>query len=230
MSTPLVSVILPVYNGARYLNETIDSVLAQTYPALELIVVNDGSTDSSEDICKTYQNIRYVYQENQGVPFARNNGVSLAKGEFLCFIDQDDSWKPEKTDAQGKAFEEHPNLGYCLTRQEFYLTENVERPDWCPEDWLNRPVAGFSPSTLMIRKSLFEKMGPFDTSLPTGSDTEFFFLLKDADVPFTQLEEVFVRKRIHQDNQSKSRDALRRDIMETLRRSIHRQRAQTRES
>jgi len=230
MSTSFVSVILPVYNGAQYLNETIDSVLMQAYPTLELIVVNDGSVDNSEGICKTYQNIRYVYQENQGVPFARNHGVSLAKGEFLSFIDQDDLWMPGKCEAQMMAFQKHPHLGYCLTRQEFYLTENVERPDWCPEDWLNRPVAGFSPSTLMIRKTLFEKMGPFDTSLPTGSDTEFFFQLKDADVPFTQLEEIYVRKRIHQDNQSKSRDALRRDIMETLRRSIHRQRAQTRES
>lgn len=224
MNSPLVSVILPVYNGATFLRETIESVLTQTYKYFELIVVDDGSTDDSKEIIQSYPEAQYVYQTNQGVPFARNAGVQNSNGQYLCFIDQDDLWLPEKLEKQIQAFRAQPELGYCITRQVFYLSPDVPRPAWCPEDWLDKPLAGYSPSTFMITRSLFEQKGAFDTGLLTGSDTEFFFKLKDEMVAFLQLDEVLVKKRVHSLNQSTAREALRRDIMETVRRSIHRQR------
>jgi glycosyltransferase involved in cell wall biosynthesis len=221
---PLISVILPAYNGARYLSDTIGSVLAQTYRPLEVIVVDDGSKDDSAEIAGSFDHVRVLIQENQGVPFARNAGIAAANGDYLCFIDQDDTWLPEKVQKQLESFTAQQGIRYCLTRQVFYLSEGEALPDWCPPDWLDKPVAGFSPSTLMIERSLMEEMGPFDTSLLTGSDTEFFFHLKDKQIPFHQLEEVLVRKRVHGNNQSATRDQLRRDILETVRRSIQRQR------
>ncbi len=227
---PFVSAILPAYNGATYLTEAIESVLHQTYSEIELIVVNDGSTDDSAKIIQSYPGIIYIQQSNQGVPFARNAGVEVAQGEFLCFIDQDDVWLPEKTRLQVDAHKRNPDIGYSITTQVFYLSSGVERPGWCPEEWLDRPIAGFSPSTLMIKRTLFNEMKQFDTNFPVGSDTDLFFRLKDNRVPFYQLQQILVRKRVHLTNQSATQVLLRRDIMETVRRSIQRQRSQIKES
>src|SRR5438045_4181238 len=91
---PLVSVIMPVYNGAAYLAGALASISAQTYPRYELVVVNDGSTDDSAAIVQSFPNVRYVYQENQGIAAARNFGVSFSRGELVAFLDQDDYWAP----------------------------------------------------------------------------------------------------------------------------------------
>ena len=104
--TPLVSVIIPVYNSAKYIQKAIDSVLDQTYSNYEIIVVDDGSTDETRQKLQSYQNkIRYVFQENQGSATARNTGIKLAKGDLVAFLDSDDFWSmPEKLDRQGACF------------------------------------------------------------------------------------------------------------------------------
>lgn len=101
----MVSVITPVYNAEKYINQTIDSMLAQTYPQMEFILVDDCSTDNSNDIikhyCEEYDNIIYFKQErNQGAAVARNKALKLAKGRYVAFLDSDDIWKPEKTKVQ----------------------------------------------------------------------------------------------------------------------------------
>jgi len=101
VSDPTVSIVIPVYNGRRYLAEAIDSVLAQTYPHVEVVVVNDGSTDNSAEIIASYGNrIVVVEQENQGVGAARNAGMQRATGQFIALLDQDDWWRPEKLEKQ----------------------------------------------------------------------------------------------------------------------------------
>lgn len=222
---PLVSVVMPVFNGRAFLDDTIRSVLGQTYVNHELIVIDDGSTDGSAELLRGYPEIKVIQQENKGVPVARNRGVSESSGEMICFIDQDDTWAHDKLERQIEAFLTNPELKYCTTRQIFYLAEGAERPNWCQPEWLDKPLAGYAPSTLMIRRSTFLDFGQFDESLLTGSDTELFFKLKDANVPFRQLDEILVRKRVHGSNHSNMTEALRRDILMTVRRSIQRQRS-----
>jgi len=110
--SPLISVIIPVYNYDRYLAEAIESVLSQTYHHLEAIVVDDGSTDQSAEIARSFaaRGIRYCYQVHAGIGPARNKGVELAQGDFLAFLDADDRWPQYKTERQLRAFESDPTL------------------------------------------------------------------------------------------------------------------------
>ena len=113
MSNQLISVIAPVYNGENYLSQSIESVLKQTYKNIEIIVVDDGSTDKTADLVKTYlnqPNIRYIYQKNGGHGSALNTGVSSATGEFLSFIDHDDLWDHRKLQLQLQAFVDNADL------------------------------------------------------------------------------------------------------------------------
>src|ERR1043165_3045241 len=118
---PLVSVIIPVYNGARHLRAALESVFAQTYRSFEVIVVDDGSVDESAIIAQSFPEVRYIHQTNCGVAAARNHGIEAARGEFLAFLDQDDLWTPDKLRLQIEYLLSHPEIGYTLTRQKFFL-------------------------------------------------------------------------------------------------------------
>src|SRR5687768_9695612 len=126
---PLVSVIVPVHQGERYLGEAVESVLAQTYAPIELIVVDDGSTDRSADIARGFGPVvRYVYQVNAGQSAARNHGVRLARGPLLAFLDDDDSWSPGKLALQVAALASDP----CLEAVFGHVRQFVS-PDLPPE-------------------------------------------------------------------------------------------------
>ncbi|MFM6456289.1 MAG: glycosyltransferase family 2 protein, partial [Planktothrix sp.] len=116
-SSPQVSVIIPVYNGERYISQAIDSVLSQTDSNYEIIIVDDGSTDNTHQIiqhyiekCQDLDLIRYIFQSNQGVAAARNQGIQIAKGEFIALLDQDDVFLPEKLAHQVAYFQTHPDV------------------------------------------------------------------------------------------------------------------------
>src|SRR5690606_1176147 len=108
---PLVSVITPTYNRADFIGEAVESVLAQTYPNFELVIIDDGSTDNTRDILEPYlkdSRIRLFHQQNQGQSVARNRGLEEATGEFICFLDSDNAWFPEKLEKSLKAFDHNP--------------------------------------------------------------------------------------------------------------------------
>ena len=115
---PLVTVVIPVYNTERYVGETLRSVIAQTWKNIEIIVVIDGSTDGSLDICRGFDDarIRIVEQENQGLAAARNTGIRESAGAYIGFIDSDDTWWPEKVEKHVQRFEEDPDLGIKRVR------------------------------------------------------------------------------------------------------------------
>ena len=104
MDKPLVSVIVPVYNGEHYLSFAIHSILRQDYHPSEVIVVDDGSTDNSANIARSFKEVRYIHQSNQGVAMARNVGIAAARGEFIAFLDADDLWTPNKLSIQNAQF------------------------------------------------------------------------------------------------------------------------------
>ncbi|QIT56556.1 glycosyltransferase family 2 protein [Aquisalimonas sp. 2447] len=112
-AAPLISIVTPTFNRAGYLPVAIDSVLAQTFPNLEYLIVDDGSTDNTSDVVNSYddERIRYFRQENQGQSVARNVGIENSRGEFVCFLDSDDAWVPEKLQQQLEAFRAHPEAG-----------------------------------------------------------------------------------------------------------------------
>ena len=112
MHKPRISVIIPTYNSAVFLPEAVESVLSQTFLPQEVIVVDDGSTDNTEDVLEPFRRrIHYIRQENQGPAVARNRGIAEAKGDLIAFLDADDVWVPEKTEIQVKVLRENPRIG-----------------------------------------------------------------------------------------------------------------------
>jgi glycosyltransferase involved in cell wall biosynthesis len=218
----LVSVIIPVYNCERYLAEAIESVLAQTYRPIEVIVVDDGSTDSSGDIARSYKELHYIYQPNQGVAVARNAGLAATDGEFIAFLDADDLWLPNKLRVQVDYLLEHPHIGYTIGRLQNFLDPGINLLPRVRKSLLERDQIGLM--TLVVRKTVFTQIGGFDPSYRVGSDFEWFIRAKDADIPMAILPEILLYRRIHDSNLSSQTQACYGGLLRMFKASINRQR------
>jgi teichuronic acid biosynthesis glycosyltransferase TuaG len=124
-SNPLISVVIPLYNAEKYIGETLESVFAQTYNPFEVIVVNDGSTDSSLSVVRKYPDVKVISQTNQGEGITRNNGVAVSKGDFIAFLDADDLWEKHKLEEQMNTFFSYPELS-VVTNLLQEINENGE--------------------------------------------------------------------------------------------------------
>ena len=199
---PLVSAVIPVFNCEDFLSEALKSVFSQTYSNIETIVVDDGSTDDSAEIAGSYPEVDYYYQENQGVSAARNTGISSSEGEFVAFLDADDVWKPEKTKAQIDYMKSHSECEISATKGKNFLEANTKLPPGLKEvkDWdkINYVI----PSTMMVRKSVFDEIGGFSTEFRASEDVEWTQRAKDAGLSIGVVEEVLVKRRFHGSNLS----------------------------
>ncbi|MEM7786276.1 MAG: glycosyltransferase [Bacteroidota bacterium] len=200
MNPPLASAILPVYNGARFLVEAVESVLAQTYAPVEVVVVDDGSTDGSAEIAERYDGVRVIRQANAGDGAARNRGVAASTGTYLAFLDADDRWRPEKLAVQIAHLEAHPEAGHVLGHMWSFLEDGMERPDWVNPETVETAMPGVLPGTLVARRSFFDRVGPFATSFETAADSDWILRARRLDGPPHVVPEVVLDRRIHQAN------------------------------
>lgn len=218
---PKVTVIIPVYNGSKYLREAIDSALGQTYPNVEVIVVNDGSTDggATERIALSYGNrIRYLAKENGGVSTALNLGIGKMTGEYFSWLSHDDVYYPQKIEAQMKYLFENRLRdtilygGYELINESSQTVAQIKPDNLYPEEKLNIPLLPIlkgliNGCSLLIHKSHFEKTGPFDINLKLAQDYALWFkMFRQAQVHF--LPGIFVRTRIHNEQQTHRKEEL----------------------
>ena len=177
---PLVSVVIPTYNYGRYVTEAVDSALAQTYPAVEVIVVDDGSTDDTRERLAAYgDRIRYIYQANAGLSAARNTGIRAASGPFVAFLDSDDAFHPRKLELQMALFAARPELGLVGTAQfsdEPRVWADIAPPapriDLSLDDIVIR--SRFAPSSAVARRECFAAVGEFDTDLRSVEDRDMW--------------------------------------------------------
>jgi len=179
---PKVSVIIPTYNRAQYLSEALDSVFSQTYQDFEIIVVDDGSIDNTNEIIKTYADkypvkIKYFYQRNTGTGAARNRGINEAEGDYIAFLDSDDLWLKEKLKIQVDILDNNLEvaLTYCratrINNKGEILDIKPAKPALKASDFLyNHRI----PPTVMIRKSCLQKVGIFDAAIRVGEDTDLW--------------------------------------------------------
>jgi glycosyltransferase involved in cell wall biosynthesis len=229
MKSPLVSCIVPVFNGQRYLGEALDSILAQTYRAFEIIVADDGSTDGTSAVAGRYgRSVRYLRQPNAGPAAARNLGLSAARGEFVAFVDQDDLWHPEKLARQMARFETRPELDLCIAHVQMF---------WVPElqgeaaRLRNQPrvhvVPGYTTGTLLARRTFFEAVGDFDTSLWFGDATEWFLRVADRKAVIELLPDILLYHRMHRANLTRRLSAAsRNEFLAIVKQSLdHRRRS-----
>jgi GT2 family glycosyltransferase len=178
---PLVSVVIPTYNRCDRLAGAIESVLHQTYAPLELIVVDDGSTDGTADLLKAYgDGIRVIHQENRGVSGARNTGIRAANGELIALLDSDDRWLPAKLEHQVSFFMASAGAMICQTEEIWIRGGKRVNPKNRHRKFSGMifektlPLCLVSPSAVMMRKSLFQEVGLFDEDLPACEDYDLW--------------------------------------------------------
>jgi glycosyltransferase involved in cell wall biosynthesis len=219
---PRVSVIIPTYNRSWCLSEAIDSVLSQTFQDMELIVVDDGSSDETPALLSRYgDRLRCLRQTNQGVSAARNHGFQAAGGALIAFLDSDDLWQPEKLARQVDFFDHQPDALICQTGETWIRRGrrvNAKHRHRKPSGWIFEPSLALclvSPSAVMMRRELLEEMGGFDESLPACEDYDLW-LRVSLRYPIHLIEEALVIKRGGHDDQLSGQHSLDRYRIQSL--------------
>lgn len=226
-SNPLVSVIIPTYNSASYLAEAIDSVFTQSYHTVEIIVVDDGSTDDTDAIAKQYlHNIQYVFQENKGTSAARNHGVTLAKGDLLAFLDADDLWMGDKLKQQIEAFSQQPELEAVFGQvQQFYSPELPPAERNRDAVRLAQPMAGYLPSAMVITPAAFARVGSFDAQMQINEFVDWYARAQDANLNSYMLPTIVTRRRLHRNNKGHQTQQRNAELVQLLKTTLSRRRA-----
>lgn len=200
-----VSVVIPVYNGARWLGECIDSALAQGDVVSELVVVDDGSTDNSAAIALAHADsrVRLCTKDNGGAASARNLGIENAQGRFIAFLDADDLWRPNKLAQQLPLLEQRKELGVVTgLMKNFWMTGLESEAEENPE--LKRPQPGVA-STFVARKAIFNDCGLLDTEFRERDIQEWIVRVKRSGWEHALVDQIVVDRRIHDANHSRIR-------------------------
>jgi glycosyltransferase involved in cell wall biosynthesis len=227
MKTPSVSVIIPTYNRSAFLQESIGSVLAQTFKDFELVVVDDGSTDNTREILSIYKsNIATIFTGHRGPSAARNSGIKATQGEFIAFLDSDDLWLPEKLEKQIH-FLKHTTKGFICQTEEIWVRNGVrvnprkkhkKFSGWIFDKCL--PLCIVSPSAVIIHRSVFERVGFFDEDMPACEDYDLWLRIAPFYPIFLIKEQLVIKKGGHQDQQSKVISSLDRFRIKAICRSL----------
>lgn len=212
MSRTLVSIIVPTYNGARYIGDAIESVLAQNYTDYEVIVVDDGSTDDTNQALEPYlERITYIRQSNQGLSRARNQGVAVSRGEYLSFLDSDDLFLPNKLAAQAQFLDSMPDVGLVASGFQYFDKDRSVLQDSCSwkiERLLDLETILFSGLTVvhgvLIRREWFSRIGGFDPSLSYCEDMDFWYRLSLEGCPIYWLPDIVCQYRLHSGNMTRN--------------------------
>ena len=227
MNQPLVSVVIAVKNGETFLREAIESVLAQTWPAIEIIVVDGHSTDRSREIARACAGVRVLLQQSQGFAGAWNEGIRAGAGTYVAFLDSDDLWEPTKLALQVAALEANPRCGYALAHTRFLRMHGAALPPGFERVDLDKDHAAPYPSVMLARRCLFDDVGFFEEHWSVSSDIEWFRRVCDRGIESLLLPEVLLRRRIHGANLSygsAGAAAFNREILSILKTSLDRRR------
>ena len=222
---PLVSVIIAVKNGERFLAAAIESVLAQDYAPYEIIVVDGHSVDATTAIAKSYPCVRLIAQVEQGVADAYNVGIDAARGELIAFLSHDDLWTPNKLSAQVDYMLCHPEIQYAITQVRFFLEPGLTLPAGFRKELLVEDHVGLMMETLMARKACFDLIGGFDPCYSSSEDADWFARASDQQVPWGVVPQVLLRKRVHDANLTFTDPKSFRNMFRILKRSIERKRS-----
>ena len=225
MTNPLVTVIMPVHNGERFLRPALESLDAQDYEPFEVVLIDDGSTDASAVIARGFPRIRYVYQENQGQAAARNAGLRLARGEFLAYLDADDLIPPHKLRRQAEYLVANPDVGCVLGRQQVMLEPGVDPPEWLTRDSIFGDLDGIPFVSAMIRTQLLRDVGGFDSSYRFAEDRDLFVRLREHGVRIDVIPEILLFRRFHGENVNFRLRPQKHPLLRSLKAKIDRERA-----
>ena len=217
---PLVSVVIPVFNGERFLREAVESVLAQQYSHLEIIVVDDGSTDGTASVARSLsETVRYFYQTNQGPAAARNRGIEQAQGSLIAFADADDLWPADKLALQLPYLIKTPAIDIVLGRIQQVM---VSGPTQAQE-----PAFSVNLGSAVIRRSVFERVGLFDETMRYSEDVDWFMRAREGGATIVTIDAVTLFYRQHEENMTRGKSAAELNVLKALKKSLDRRREQT---
>ena len=225
---PLVSVVVPAFNAERFLPDALSSIAAQTYEHVETMVVDDGSTDDTAAVARSFEGVRCIQQPHAGVAAARNKGVASTGGDVVAFLDSDDCWPPTKLARQVDHLLRQRTIGIVLGRQQVFhddvdatsATETV--PAWFASEGEGPGLVAYA--TMALWRHVFETVGPFDETRTTSEDTEWLIRARDAGIQLAILDGVVLHRRFHRGNLTSRTAIVRRDLATILHDRMRRRR------
>jgi glycosyltransferase involved in cell wall biosynthesis len=223
---PIISVIMPVFNTEKYVAEAITSVLDQTYKNIELICIDDASTDGTLKVLQSFgDKIKILNNDkNSGIATSRNNGIRVAKGAFLALMDADDIWKPTKLEKQMEQFLDNPSLDISFCFMQCFLSpdlsEEVRKLRYCPPD----PSPGYISATMLTKMESFKKVGYFDPKWRVGEFIDWYAKANNLGLKSGMVDKVLYLRRIHATNTGVTERPSRSDYLKIVKDAIDRKR------
>ncbi|MCJ7626508.1 MAG: glycosyltransferase [Anaerolineaceae bacterium] len=219
-----ISVIMPVYNGERYITEAIKSVLDQSYPVFEIIIIDDGSTDRTREIIDQYKDpVKYVYKEHSGLAATLNRGISEVQGEIISFLDADDIWSENKLELQTPLIND-PRVdmvfGYMHQFISPELTEEEKSRIYCPDG----PIPGYSSDLILVKKETLTQVGLFSANYQVGEFIDWYMRAKNLGLKSLMLPDVLVKRRLHKRNMTGQDTNTKMDYVRIIKANLDRRR------
>jgi glycosyltransferase involved in cell wall biosynthesis len=224
---PLISCVVPVYNGARYIGAALDSILGQSYGPIEVIVADDGSTDETAAVVAQYgDRVRRVAQSTAGPAATRNLGLRHAQGGLIAFLDADDLWHLEKLEKQAARFRARKELQACVTNVQMFWEAGLETEKSAYREHARaQPVPGYATTSLLATRATFDIVGEFSTELWFADATEWFIRAREKNVAIELVPETLVYHRMHAHNLTRRRsEASSAEFVRVVKASLDRRR------
>lgn len=221
-----VSTIIPVHNAASFLADALESVLSQPYEQLEVIVVDDGSTDGSDQVADRFGDaVHIVRQAQRGPAAARNRGLEIAQGEILTFLDADDLWPEGSLCCLTGYLSDHPEAEVVMGLvQHLRLAEQPDAPPRFVE--FREPALGVNLGSAAVRRGVFERIGRFDETMRHSEDVDWFLRAREAGLPIAVLDQVTLQYRLHGHNMTQDQKVRDFYFAQALKKSLDRRREQ----
>jgi glycosyltransferase involved in cell wall biosynthesis len=218
--TPLVvSVIVPVFNGAAFIRGAMENINAQHYTPLEIIFVDDGSTDETAKIIADFKDkVRYVYQTNSGPSAARNKGLEIARGKVVRFLDVDDLWPEGSLSLMLEGMKKFPETEIVMGKVDVLFEREGAIKDFI------EPSVAFHIGSALFRKEVFHKVGLFDPALRYGEDLDWFMRARECRVSIVVLDQVTLLYRLHETNMTRGQNLTSLNMFKALKKSLDRRR------
>jgi glycosyltransferase involved in cell wall biosynthesis len=222
----LVSVLIPVYNGQAYLGEAIESVLAQSYRPIEIVVVDDGSDDASGEVARSYgEAVRYDRQPRRGNGAARNRAVALATGDLLTFLDADDRLLPGALERLAGRLEDDPSLQAVYGHVREFISPDVDAEALARLRPPIARIAGRLPTNMLMRRDAFARVGQFATNLRVGVTVDWSARAEELGMATALLDDVLFERRLHASNNGIREQEHRSHYLQVVKAALDRRRA-----
>ena len=221
---PDISVLIPVHNGERYLAASIQSVLDQGHAGLELLVIDNGSTDATADVARSFSSVRYFHLVDKGLSKALNHGLEQCRGAFLAFLDADDLWSPNRLAIQLEAFAGNPAVEMVFGHVEQFISPELDESAKANLSIRNRHLPGRYRGSMLIRKKSFWRVGPFEPSVDYGEFLDWYMRAVEHKIREVMLPDVVTLRRIHGANLGYTDRHRRIEYARVLKRGLDRRR------